>query len=491
MAPRVSSFLISSEDKTHSVASSSESTKDYLSRSWIPVSSDLISKVEELFNQDKSALVDLIKNDLGACAYYIKNISEYAGTDEFCFEDIFTEQALYKFVHDIKTATFNHKLQKAPRQAISALKFALISTTTAQTVAPQIDLDPLKTYMCSLTKQMGQMLVAWNYPRIFARAQSIAKDNGSCLDKEIAKILGSSPVKIASEICLDWKAGKEIKNTISELEAKRTTSNLQLNFNFNENSDLEKLGYCMNLGDAMARIADPEHYPQHSKQWQAVSEELKTCLGSDAIDIIQSNLSGISKTYSSNGFNLPISLEPRKNLTHTAIFRVTDRLLAENEWIEKCHKLHQERFRRIYGLIDKRGISTDALNELITNLVPDLGFTKGCVYRFDENKMLLTPILRIGKSELKNYKLLSCSDAKCLRHPAVMSVSYSTPLVQDNVLVDNQWVTAIAAVTGKPSKKTVLYVELSEEMAASIDRREAIVHFKAIQKALSDCINLD
>ncbi len=495
MAPRVSSFLITQNE--NQAATGSEGPKDYMARSWMPVSPELIVKLDQISSGNPQEVAEVLKTDLGACAFYLKNYSTYAeesGVPAGIINpsDLFNQAALLKFIEDIKSQQFSHTVDKATKSALSALKFAIISTTTAQTIAPEIDLDPQKAYLCSLTRQVGLMLVAWNYPRIFAKAQSSVTNVGGSIDREVSRILGHSPAQLASEICLNWEGAADIKAAVQTIEesSKSVSNSFEFKLSDADESEQGRLNYCMNLGDTMARIADPEHYPQYSKQWQNATEELKTCIGSNALGLIQDRLAGFSKAYSSDTFTLPISLEPRKNLTHTAIFRVTDRLLAENEWVAKCHKLHQERFKRIYGLIDKRGISTDALNELITNLMPDLGFVKGCMYKFDDLKMMLIPILRLGKTELSKLKALSCSDAKVLGHPAVIATSYNTPVVKDDVLVDNEWVTAIAAVSGSGNKKTVLYVELSEEMASSIDRREAIVHFKAIQKALMDCINL-
>jgi hypothetical protein len=492
MAPKVSSVIFETNTPKLENPKASREPKEYLSSSWIPFSTQILSDFEMALNQSPEQARHIIKQDYAAYA----NLLKYSGdiTDESSTSfDIYDHSHLVSFLENLKTKEPVHKLEKSSNLALSTLKYSVISATTAEMVASAVDLDQDYAFICSMTRQVGLLLVAWNYPRIFAKAQMNVSELGGNLSQEIEKILGLSPSKLAADICLQWPGAEEAKASVTSADSQKIKNSgfaLKLS-EVEDNSKASRLNYCLDLGDAMARLSNPDSYPQHSKQWQSATEELKTCIGPDALSMIQNKLSDLSGSYSSPEFTFPISLEPRKNLSHTAVFRVVDRLIAGNEWITKCHKLHQERFKNIYSLVDKRGISTDALNELILNLMPDLGFNKGCVYRFEENRMVLIPLLRLGSSDLKDFKVLSCSDAKVLKHPAIMATAYTTPVIQDNVLVNNEWVSAIAAVFGKSTRKAVLYVELSEEMAASIDRREAVVHFKAIQKTLADCFNLD
>jgi hypothetical protein len=102
--------------------------------------------------------------------------------------------------------------------------------------------------------------------------------------------------------------------------------------------------------------------------------------------------------------------------------------------------------------------------------------------------MMLVSSLRIGNTNLSRFRPLSCADAGQL-HPAVEALSYTTPLRQENVVVNGELVSHITGTFGNTEKTGVLYLELMPRLL-DVDQIVGLIAFKAIRHCLNDCLNL-
>lgn len=494
---------------SHDISNSSplESKKklnpiDYVSQQWLPVSESVLYSIKHKFddgeylNNPKNLLLDL-KTDVGLFSWFLKNLPKLiTNTDTSITPTLIIENIdLSKCDELFKSASleqFPHRIQGAMKIQSSSIKHAVISAITAETVASHSGLEPELAHLCATIRQVGINLVAWNYPSIFSRAIANVSDNIEGLEKELFRFIGHTPTTLASNICLEWDQDESIKSYIipatPDSESKNSAERETLSIQEREEKQ-DKLNNCLELGNSMALLSDPEHFPGYAKNWQNTVERLQQAMGQNAINNIQERLAGFSKVYSNNDFDFNIDLEPKKNLTRTSIFRVTDRLMSGNPWIAKCSENLRSKFHKIYSSIDKRGISTEAISLLISELIPILGFVRGCIYKFDEKKMRLLPILRIGETQLETFEVLRCDSGKFMKHPAVIATCYHTPIVQEEIFINSELVSTIAGIFGDNKKKAVVYVELSKQ--SKPDKNLTLLHFKAIQKTLADCLNFD
>ena len=190
---------------------------------------------------------------------------------------------------------------------------------------------------------------------------------------------------------------------------------------------------------------------------------------------------------SNEEFNLDI--EPEK-ITKIAQSQLATQLVQANPWVSKCPALYQEKFKNLYLQIDKHNISPTAINILVGDVIPSLGFTKGCVYIVEDSSNKLNPILRIGDAPLSRYRQLDCSASDHSAHPVIAALGYNSPLIQENVAVNGDFVSHVTGTFGGSNKTGVLYLEMSEKLVQSSDRSEALLFFKAVRQALSDCLNI-
>ncbi len=475
---------------------------DYVTKSWMPVSEEVLKNIKQkcklnLYGTSPVELLHDLKQDIGLFSWFLSTLpisTSSSLTGELTtqlFEGLSPEQYTEVF-EKTEFTRFPHSVQGSPKAQSSCLKHAIISSATAEVLAGSADVEPELVHLCSVIRQAGLNLIAWNYPRIYARTLARMADPTNDLGKELSKVLGFSPLALATKLCASWEPTEQLKSLIIQTGTERPKGIYAVKpkeFPI-ERRQSENLQKCLDLGDAMAKLADPEHFPNHAKEWHKTVGELQDILGSDALYLVQERLGKCSALYSKDNFNFPIDLEPKKNLTFSSQYRVADVLLSCNDWIPKCQPDIQKKFRAVYSAIDRRTVSTKAIELLITDLIPKLGFHRGCIYRLDDSATLLKPILRVGKESLSDYAPLSCAQAKDLKHPAVMAVSYTRPIIQEDIIVHGLPITVIAGMFGDEKRKAVLYLEMNKLIRNISSRGDALIHYKAIQKTLADCMNL-
>lgn len=516
MATRISSYAITSSTPPEKI-SKKLSPAEYVSQSWIPISEKVLSRVKQrsehdFYSQEPKTLIHDLKQDLGLFTWFLRHLPEIQAeeSEEDGRKNISADKIPGQITQNIDWSKFKsqlskinsknmpHSLQGSLKIQSSVLKHAVISATTAEAVAAHNNVPPELAHLCGSIRHLGFNLIAWNYPTIFSKAVANCPDKAEEVSKELKKFLGCSPAALAASVCLDWDKSKRLKSFVIENNTQtlaapslETVSNsFAKSSQYDSDQGLhERLNNCLEIGDAMAYLSDPEHFPGYAKNWQTTVTKLEHFMGKNALSEIEDKLSGFADIYSTDETEFKVALEPRKNMTQTSIFRVTDRLMSGNTAISRCPEEIKNKFRKIYSAIDKRSVSTSAINLLISELLPSLGFMRGCLYRFDEKAFKLTPLLRIGETSLDKFEVLNCNHAKHMKHPAVMATCFSNPVIQEDIFINNEAVSIIAGQFGESKKKAVLYVQLSKKLNS--DQAASLINFKAIQKTISDCLNFD
>ena len=341
MSTRISSHKITALDQQEK--GSKVNPEHYVTQSWMPVSEIVLAQIKEksergLYNSSPGSFLSDLRQDIGLFAWFLRKLPDllYAPSSAIIPTQIIDGvdwNKCMELFQSISIDNFPRKLKGALKVQSSSLKHAVISTTTAEAVASCTEVNPELAHLCAAIRQTGVSLVAWNYPKIFSRAVGNFSEAGGSLDDQLHKFIGYYPSSLAATICLDWDQANKVKTLVSSDFGQRDHSELDSEQMQEEVQMKLRLDNCLELGDAMAYLSDPEHFPKYARNWQSTVDKLKKNMGPDAVEMVQSKLAGFSSTYSTADFNFNINLEPKKNLTQTSIFRVADRLMEGNPWV--------------------------------------------------------------------------------------------------------------------------------------------------------------
>lgn len=466
----------------------------YAGKGWIPINNDAVDKIKRRlaskeYEGNRELLIEDLKADISLFALTIRCLDDFIVPEQRDQHPIALLRALdletvRKLVFQCDGVT-THRLEQATEMQQLCTRHALISCGTAQVIAGHVDHDPHAVATASMLRQLGLLLVAWNYPKTYQKALSQIAASGGNLDEILFSYLGFAPSKLGQHLAIDWSQDPGLFVSIGTNPPPHLSTGSMTEEALGRAKEVAEI--C-EIGEALARVNDPTHFPAAAKEWEAVLAELTDYLGADGLDKIKDSL---TKTYSSYLAVNPKLLDFDTDLKKKARVSnnvVAQKLLTANANVKKCPAHIQELFKEVYSEVREASISIDALNVLVKNLVPRSGFIRGCVYLADAANGTLVPKLKIGDVDINRFKILR-SGSNRYSHPVLEALTCQIPIKQENVIMYGDLVSHVTGVFGTRDKVGVLYLEMGQELLTSAGH-EPLIIFKAIRQALNDCLNL-
>jgi hypothetical protein len=466
----------------------------YAGKGWIPINNDAVDKIKRRlaskeYEGNRELLIEDLKGDISLFALTVRCLDDFIVPDQRDQHPISLLRALD--LETIRKLVFHcdgvttHRLEQATELQQLCTRHALISCGASQVIASHVDHDPHEVATAAMLRQLGLMLVAWNYPRTYQKAISSITASGGSLDEVLFSYLGFAPSKLGQQLAIDWSQDPGLFVAIgAAVPAHLSVSDLSEE----EYTKAKEVAEICEIGEALARVNDPSHFPAASKEWEAVLAELTDYLGSDGLEKIKESL---TKTYSSyltvNPKLLDFDTDLKKKARATNNV-VAQKMIAANQNVKKCPAHLQELFKEVYSEVREAAISIDALNVLVKQLIPRSGFIRGCVYLSDAEKGTLVPKLKIGDVDINRFKVLRSGSSR-YSHPVLEALTCQIPIKQENVIMYGEMVSHVTGVFGTRDKVGVLYLEMGHDLL-TMTGNEPLIIFKAIRHALNDCLNL-
>ncbi len=480
-----------------------EEALKYVCTNWFPVNSTVFQQIQTRlksghYTENPGSFIEDVKSDLSIYAYCLSKLKEVANEDNILrspveiLEGITLEQ-LAGFFNITEEQMSLHKFNPEMKVQAVSMRHALISSSTAEALAEKARLDANMAFMCASVRHVGLNLLSWNYPRIFGKALSaVGQEEGVDLEAELTRIMGFSPLVLGYRAVLDWNKCPDVLMATGVIGERADGHNGQAeaDVGHEDNSLGGRIKKFCEIGEAMARISDPEHFPLASKDWDNVVGEINHYLGPSGMSIITEKVEKNSASYQSVApafFKIDVSPERCQKVANS---HYTSKLYEENTYIRKCPEKTQQAFKKVYASIINGSPSPKAIGTLVGEVIPQLGFTRGCVYLVDPERLVVVPKLRIGDSPLTRYRALACSDTGPFCHPVILALSYSTPIIQEGAAVNGDKVSHVTGVFGNREQMGVLYVEMSDDLVRDPDRTRPLLYFKAIRQSVNDCLGL-
>ena len=467
-----------------SVSEKPRTPLEHLKNGWIPVNhlaskllQDRIKKGD--FNTDRDALISEIKKDFGLLSYIFHAVSK---DEDFVENPMKLMQAtsldeLDRIIDEVNQTVTIHSFVNSLKPQSLRFRHSVISCVTAESLAQSQGLDPDLAYSVAMLRQLGLSLVAFNYPRIYAKAISTLASVDEDIETLLHRGLGFSPRHLAAKLTLgdpspDLKIALGLETAVPETVSLGT-----------------KLAAISTLSEAYAEMNDPEHYPAVTRKWKSITQNLEDIIGASGVANLQKKCRAISSNYTALPYlGLEGELSIEKNL------EIANRKHAEAQFLlnpdaSKISEDIQYRLKRTYALARPHEVSPEALQSLVIDCIPYAGFKRGCVFLLDPVTQNLIPRLRIGQRTLLEYKAFSVASAQGGNNPILEAMQSNIPIKRDDAVIFGERVSAISGMIGNGEKGGVLYLELDEDLA-KIGGFEPVLRFKAIRHCLNQCLNL-
>lgn len=473
----------------------------YVSRSWIPVNPDILKSVKTRLidgtyaAQPKTFISDL-KSDLALFSFCVRRLAEVAQPEERKLGPL---QVIEKFelerlrqlldVPEDKVST--HKYEFADELQALRFKHAIISAVTAEVVAEKADGDAPAVYSCAVMRQLGALLVSWNYPRTFQKAISSVAEFNNNLEAALARYLGFSPSLLGLKLALDWSENglTRIGSGLQEMASHTSEGTVILEIDEETKYRGEQMAALCELGEAFARVNDPKHFAISARDWEKASAKINHYLGPKGITLLRERIVAFAESYKALSpklieFDLTPKASPRGGLSAYG-----KKLFEQNGHIKKCPSEVVEQFRKVYETLEEARVSIEGVNLLIKDLIPKAGFPRGCIYMTDRDGVLLVPKVKVGEADIARYKPLNSATTSPFSHPVLEALSCTVPIKQENVFMYGDLVSHVTGVFGTREKTGVLYLEMGQKILQS-EGSVPLTYFKAIRQCLNDCLSL-
>lgn len=466
-----------------------QQAKDYVVAGWVPLSSERIDAIRARLlkpadaNNVDSLLVDL-QSDVALFTYFLRRLGEVVTPEE---SKMIPSELLHRIeitrlakIFEVPAAGLSaHSLENAAELQLLRLQHTIVSTTSAVALANGKNVDPEWTFLAAAVRELGLNLVAWNYPRIYTRAVASLSVSDGDLDQALQRVLGYSPLRLGFEVALGWCSNSQLRKAIG-LDAIKLESG-------EDTASRDILG-CCRLAEQLADLTDQEHHPGAVRHADSVFKEVSLILGTSGLETLKelcesqiASYPALSRsnrtTFDSTSFS-PAALNRQYGL----------RRMKENTFIDKCDQEVVDKFRSVYAALEHGVVSERALNILVSEVTPFLGFSQGCLYLINNRDRVAVPMLRLGRALLEQFRPVSLTSYKDHNHPVVMSLTHHAPLVRDRTVIASADVSSITWRLDLGIRGGVLYLEMGPHLKY-IDRQTTVLYFKAIACSLRHALD--
>lgn len=459
---------------------------DYLTQNWLPVNTGLFleikSKLESgAFTDNRKLLVEELKKDYSLLTYCLRELrgSELFEGNPLKILEVVPFDDLKKILAVPESDISCHTLQDMLKPQTLRFKHSLISSSTAEVLAEKVGVNSQFAFGAALLRQTGLNLVAWNYPRVYAKALA-SVPTGADLDTLLLKSLGFSVKELGLQLTLPvQKISAEVMSAFGMGgESGSSTA-----------GEVREIGRMCDLSESFAQLNDPEYFPAVTRDWKTVLQGVTHYLGPKGLQMIRDKIESNYIGYHHIGariFDGDISIE--KNL-EIANRKVAEHIMANNIDAHKIDEDIQQRLKRAYAYVRPGQVSLEALQILLADVMPYAGFHQGCIYLFDMRTQALVPKLRIGDRGLEEYRPIPFFAAVDSDNPILEAYQSSFPVRREGVVLFGERVSMVAGMVGSGDKGGVLYLELRDDSDIAATH-EVVLRFKALKHCLMECLNL-
>ena len=466
---------------------------------WFPVSPEALAKVQLGFKQGayraqpETLILDL-KEDLALFLFCVRELAtskseiEQRGASSFEPIALLRAASLEELEAIIARSTevgTIHRLDLASSDQASRLRESLVAIKAAEVLAPNHDCDPELAFAVSTFRQLGLTLIAWNYPHIYSRTLASLQSHQT-LEGELGRKLGFSPLMLGVSLARDWRIAPLVRRCMGDEKAQVDEDNPAI---LALVATVKKI--CQ-VGEALARLDRKQDYPEPKSGWDTIQSSL---LSEFKPEQILNLLDSIDRSCARYAKVLPNILLVSEESLSTTINRKALAASAgtaiSNPYMKHLPPEQAKCLSELYSTRTPGAVNREVLDKIVRELIPSLGYHRGCIYLVEVDTLSLVPRLAIGFARIADYQAVHYLSTVEGSHPAALA--YRSNNAISGELATNQGegpaLAFVAATLGEIQKAGVLYLEHPADQGGVSSSTERAI-FKAIVHALNDFLNL-
>ena len=476
-----------------------ERAREHVNKFWFPVNQVLVEKIRAglasgAYELDLDFLLFEIKTDLALFTHCLRRVGQMMRAEGAhligCVNPMdFLRWAgverLNEIISDDELLHSKHALEGIGSDQLSPLQKAIVSASAAEVISQTQNLNPEIGFSAGLLRQLGLILIAWNYPQVYHTALTNLRP-GADIDVSLSQALGFSPVMLAMALANEWGLAPEFNAVWSGQETLNSSGTAPLS---NTTELLKRLRKICEVSEVLARANAPDLYPQAEHDWQTAKREIVAMLGSENLGLIQRQVRENCENYVAHYpqlFDGLAEFNPPKRIDA----RLKAKAIRENPYLCHCPPTLRNKLLALYAGFDSDRVSRDNLLVLINEIIPQAGYSGGSIYVLDPGTNLLMPRVKIGEVHLLTPAPVSCTANIGMDAAIAAAFCCAGPILEQVDDDDGEVECYVAGVIGEERKIGVLYLEIPALLGPLGEEANRLLRFKAIRRALIDCLNL-
>lgn len=451
----------------------------HVSKPWFPMNPEVVKRVREglesgKYENDFNSLLSELKTDFALFTFLVKELAQRAALANESQALLANPIELIRWGSGSHLKEILSEQQKIPSMhslhwsepfQIQRLRETAIIATTASVLSEQKNLDPELGFSRGVIREIGLNLIAWNYPSVYTQVLARLKPE-QVLDDELAKELGFTPALLAMRLM-------------------RPDSSAEPGDELAEDGSWATYDELCEIGENLARAENPETYPSAENDWNKAKSFLTNAIGEKAIGVIRSRVVETSQQYKKSlpeVFGSIDQFDPQQNIEkHKRAARA-----IEERYLKFCPETVQKALKEMYSEMTNESVNKALVGRLLKDIVPEAGFTGGCVFVVDPSSLSLKPRTLIGKVQMRKITNVELEPGDA----AVSALSSPQPVIQLAEDIPNSSFAGIYSALGSRKKVGVLYLEKPQPSSANPDDGTLGV-FEVIRKALCDALLIE
>lgn len=449
-------------------------------RPWFPINQDVLTTVrknlgDNTYVSDPSKLLNDLKTDFALFTYVVKELGIQGMTESLNPKILNNPVELIRWGGTARIAEIlgpdkklpsTHSLHWSEPFQVQRLRETAVVASTASVLSEKKDLDPDVGFSRGVIREIGLNLIAWNYPTLYSKVLNSLTPE-TTLDEELSKELGFTPALLAMRVLRPSNPAKPEGDALAGEE------------------DWAMYDELCAVGEALARAENPETYPSAQNDWKQANQYLTDNAGNDALEMIRGRAVEQSKKYQEalpEVFTTLATFDPKKAIeTHERMSAA----IADRDF-RLCPPHIQEALRTLYSDINGYAVNKAAIQTLLKSIIPQAGYTGGCVFVVDPSTASLKPRTIIGNVNLRSISNVSLEPGDI----AVTALSQPTPIFQFNENGPPPAIEGVYSSLGTARKVGVLYLERPVQGASMEQDERELGTFNILKQALCDILHL-
>jgi hypothetical protein len=461
-----------------------------LMQQWAPINGPLLSSLRIRlrrgeFESDSETILNDLHSDPALYCYCLLNVE-----DTFAQNENNKKTLPQQLLHNLRMICNGftlfespHRISQANQAQLRSYRKMLTKTSASIVLAPYFNINGELAYAASALRELGLSLIAWNYPRIYQQAISENSDTtlsdelrAKLVDQQLNRMLGFTPFTLSLAITKNAPLAPELLASFDhEINRDTASSESQL-----VGSTLKKI--C-EISEMFAQATLPDASESALHKWDIYREELMPVIGATGLIMLRDSCNNVLQRYAEQ---LPeLAAKPIPARTCTPPTRSSSQRYLHNLHIPHCSYEVQEALRYLYSKIDNQTIAFDNIKNLLQTIAPKANFHAGAIYLLNPDTLELEPRLTLGKTNIPFVKVKYRADSE-KSNPVSLAFLARTPMIESH---NDSGTLSLAGILGNAQRVGVLYLEPNIRAESNANNNPRL-HFKAIQQALSDCLNL-